>query len=354
MRIAIHTGEAHERDGDYFGPALNRAARLRALAPGAATLLSQATTEIVHDHLPPGTELIDLGSQKLRGLSRPEQVFELRTTAAATDAISPRGARDPQDGHGPLCVRDRARRRRRRLPTPRRAAGSARATSTACGRCSNDTAGRSRHTRATRSWPCSACRRSTTTMRCARCGRRLSSRRCSRSSRTNWTRPSACGSAPVSGVGTGEVIAERPAPGSPPASGHVVNAAKRLEEAAGAGEILIDDATHRVVRDFVDVEPATSGSRVLALRRERCAPAEARLPAGRARPADRGAVERRGRGGGRPLVPPRDRAGRRGRGEVAARGGLRRRAGRARVRPARPLPAVRRGDHLLAARRGRA
>ena len=31
VRIAVHTGEAHERDGDYFGPALNRAARLRAL-----------------------------------------------------------------------------------------------------------------------------------------------------------------------------------------------------------------------------------------------------------------------------------------------------------------------------------
>jgi DNA-binding SARP family transcriptional activator len=44
VRMAIHTGEAHERDGDYFGSALNRAARLRGLAPGAVTLLSQATT----------------------------------------------------------------------------------------------------------------------------------------------------------------------------------------------------------------------------------------------------------------------------------------------------------------------
>ena len=89
VRIAIHTGEAHERDGDYFGPALNRAARLRALASGAATLLSQATTEIVQDRLPPGTELIDLGSQELRGLSRPEQVFELRTTGPRRGATSP-------------------------------------------------------------------------------------------------------------------------------------------------------------------------------------------------------------------------------------------------------------------------
>ena len=68
------------------------------------------------------------------------------------------------------------------------------------------------------------------------------------------------------GLGTGEVIAESPAPGRPPASGHAVNAAKRLEEAAGAGEILIDDATHRLVRDFVDAEPADLGSRVLELR----------------------------------------------------------------------------------------
>ena len=89
VRIAIHTGEAHERDGDYFGPALNRAARLRALASGTATLLSQATTEIVHDRLPPGTELIDLGSRDLRGLSRPEQVFELRTTVAGAGATGP-------------------------------------------------------------------------------------------------------------------------------------------------------------------------------------------------------------------------------------------------------------------------
>ena len=51
------------------------------------------------------------------------------------------------------------------------------------------------------------------------------------------------------GVGTGEVIAGNPAPGRPLASGDAVNAAKRLEELAGAGETLIDDATQRLVRD---------------------------------------------------------------------------------------------------------
>ena len=83
VRVALHTGEAHERDGDYFGPALNRAARLRSVARGGATVMSQATAEIVHERLPPETGLVELGRQQLRGLSRPENVFELRAIAPA-------------------------------------------------------------------------------------------------------------------------------------------------------------------------------------------------------------------------------------------------------------------------------
>ena len=82
VRIALHTGEAYERDGDFFGPALNRAARLRTLARGGATVVSQATAEIVRDRLAPGLQLVDVGRHELRGLSRPERVFELRTGAA--------------------------------------------------------------------------------------------------------------------------------------------------------------------------------------------------------------------------------------------------------------------------------
>jgi DNA-binding SARP family transcriptional activator len=89
VRIALHTGEAHERGGDYFGPALNRVARLRALTRGGATVMSQATAEIVHDRLPPEVELVDLGRHELRGLSRPENVFELRAVVAQA-ALAPR------------------------------------------------------------------------------------------------------------------------------------------------------------------------------------------------------------------------------------------------------------------------
>ena len=82
VRIALHTGEAHERAGDYFGPALNRVARLRALTQGGVTVVSQATAEIVQDRLPPEVELVAMGRHELRGLSRPENVFELRPLAA--------------------------------------------------------------------------------------------------------------------------------------------------------------------------------------------------------------------------------------------------------------------------------
>ncbi|MDX6720732.1 MAG: hypothetical protein QOJ63_2986 [Solirubrobacteraceae bacterium] len=83
LRIALHSGEAQERDGDYFGSTLNRAARLRGLAAGGVTVVSQATAELVRDHLSPDLALVDVGRHELRGMSRHERVFELRGSAGA-------------------------------------------------------------------------------------------------------------------------------------------------------------------------------------------------------------------------------------------------------------------------------
>jgi len=88
VRIALHSGEAQERDGDYFGPVLNRAARLRSLAAGGQTVLSQSTAELVRDRLSWELALVDLGRHELRGLSRPERVFELRAAAGSSPAES--------------------------------------------------------------------------------------------------------------------------------------------------------------------------------------------------------------------------------------------------------------------------
>jgi predicted ATPase/class 3 adenylate cyclase len=77
VRIALHTGAAEARSSDYFGPALNRVARLLAIAHGGQVLLSGATQELVQDDLPPGASLRDLGLHRLRDLQRPEQVYQL-------------------------------------------------------------------------------------------------------------------------------------------------------------------------------------------------------------------------------------------------------------------------------------
>ena len=81
VRMSVHTGEAEERDGDYFGPAVNRAARLMSEAAGGQVLVSLSAAEVVRDRLPEGIELVELGERALRSLSRPERVFELTWSA---------------------------------------------------------------------------------------------------------------------------------------------------------------------------------------------------------------------------------------------------------------------------------
>lgn len=80
-RVALHTGEAVERDGDYYGRPVNRAARLRAGARPGLVTLSQATSELVADGVPPGWILQQLGVQHLRDLDRPETVYVLQPGA---------------------------------------------------------------------------------------------------------------------------------------------------------------------------------------------------------------------------------------------------------------------------------
>lgn len=78
VRIAMHTGEAHPRDGDYFGPVVNRAARLRAAAHGGQTVLTAATAALIKDGHPDGTALVDLGQHRLRDLAEPGRIYEMR------------------------------------------------------------------------------------------------------------------------------------------------------------------------------------------------------------------------------------------------------------------------------------
>ncbi|WP_374685513.1 tetratricopeptide repeat protein [Promineifilum sp.] len=90
VRVSLHTGAADWRDGDYYGSAVNRCARIRGLAHGGQTLISHATTELVRDELPDGLRLIELGTYPLKGLSRPETVYQLWIDDLPNDFPPPR------------------------------------------------------------------------------------------------------------------------------------------------------------------------------------------------------------------------------------------------------------------------
>jgi class 3 adenylate cyclase len=74
-RMALHTGEAHLRDGDYYGSTLNRAARIRTLADGGQILCSRPTRDLIADSAPDQMQLIELGTHELRGLQRSETIY---------------------------------------------------------------------------------------------------------------------------------------------------------------------------------------------------------------------------------------------------------------------------------------
>jgi TolB-like protein/class 3 adenylate cyclase/Tfp pilus assembly protein PilF len=77
VRMALHSGAVELRDGDYFGAALNRVARLLAAGHGGQTLLSEVTHDLCRDHLPPLASIKALGAHGLKDLGRPEAVFQL-------------------------------------------------------------------------------------------------------------------------------------------------------------------------------------------------------------------------------------------------------------------------------------
>jgi TolB-like protein/class 3 adenylate cyclase/Tfp pilus assembly protein PilF len=101
VRMAVHTGAAEHRDGDYFGTPLNRVARLLAAGHGGQTLLSESTHDLARDHMPPLATAKALGAHGLKDLARKEAVYQLchpdlprdfpplRATQAPLDRVAP-------------------------------------------------------------------------------------------------------------------------------------------------------------------------------------------------------------------------------------------------------------------------
>lgn len=88
VRMAVHAGETDERDGDYFGPAVNRVARLLSSGHGGQVLVSGAAADLAAPHLATGTGLRSLGTLPLKDLREPERVFQV-TAAALQSEFKP-------------------------------------------------------------------------------------------------------------------------------------------------------------------------------------------------------------------------------------------------------------------------
>ena len=85
VRMGLHTGEAELRAGDYYGTAVNRAARIMSIGHGGQVLLSGTTAALIRGDLPHDTGLLDLGEHRLKGLSRTAHIFQVQTAGLPHD-----------------------------------------------------------------------------------------------------------------------------------------------------------------------------------------------------------------------------------------------------------------------------
>jgi class 3 adenylate cyclase len=89
VRMGLHAGVCEERDGDYFGPAVNRAARLLTVARGGQVLVSGVAAELLSGELPDGVDLRELGTHQLKDLSRPERIYQVEAAFLAARLAVP-------------------------------------------------------------------------------------------------------------------------------------------------------------------------------------------------------------------------------------------------------------------------
>ena len=101
VRMALHSGPAELRDGDYFGPTLNRVARLLALGRGGQTLVSAITYDLCRHYLPPGIALKSLGEHNLKDIDRREVVYEVTHERPTPSVPQAKGSNDPPEVNPP-------------------------------------------------------------------------------------------------------------------------------------------------------------------------------------------------------------------------------------------------------------
>jgi class 3 adenylate cyclase len=106
VRVGMHTGGAIEREGDWFGSAVNLAARVSAEASGRDVLLTEATRDAAGQI--EGVEIHDRGRRSLRNVSESVSLYSAvreggrRESGLPVDPVC-RMAVDPQHSAGQLA-----------------------------------------------------------------------------------------------------------------------------------------------------------------------------------------------------------------------------------------------------------
>ncbi len=96
IRMGLHTGTSAERDGDYFGTTVNRAARVAGVADGGQVFVTDAVRTLVADESREHWMFRDLGEHRLRDLTRAERIWQLDRN----DALSPLAVLAPRASVG--------------------------------------------------------------------------------------------------------------------------------------------------------------------------------------------------------------------------------------------------------------
>ena len=137
-------GVCTERDGDYFGPTVNRVARLEAIGHGGQVLLSSATVALLGDDRPEGVQLRDMGEHRLKDLASAERVFQAVISGLDDSFPALRSLGNAEFRHN--------------LPLQRRASSAASANCAKCRRSSGETVCSRSSARAARARRGSRCR----------------------------------------------------------------------------------------------------------------------------------------------------------------------------------------------------
>jgi len=103
VRMGLNVGEAESREGDFFGTAVNRAARIMAAGHGGQVLLSALAAQLGKDSLPAGVTLRDLGAHRLKDLTQPEQLYQLVDRDLGSD-FPPLNTLDARPNNLPIQV----------------------------------------------------------------------------------------------------------------------------------------------------------------------------------------------------------------------------------------------------------